>query len=221
MCGRFTLYHDEDDLTGLLDVAAFPVTRRYNVAPTQLVSWVRQRPDGERETLAGRWGLIPAWVDDPSVFKATLINARSETAAVKPSFRDAMRRARCVIPASGFYEWRRVGGRKQPFHVVRTDGTPLLLAGLYAERTAEEGGNSAAILTCQANDIIAAIHDRMPVVLAAGELDRWLDPTRQPPDGIGDLLAPCPSEWLLAYPVDPRVGNPSADDPGLVEPRPN
>jgi putative SOS response-associated peptidase YedK len=219
MCGRFTLYHDEEDLTGLLDVATFPLTARYNIAPTQPVTWVRQLADGSREALTGRWGLIPAWAPDPRAFKANLINARSETAASKPSFRDAFRRGRCVVPASGFFEWRRTGARKQPYHVVRDDGAPLLLAGLYAERPAAEGGPSVAIMTCAANERIAAIHDRMPVVLAPGELGRWLDTGRQRPADVDDLLVPCPNDWLRAYPVDPRVGNPRADDPLLVEPR--
>ncbi len=221
MCGRYTLYHDEEDLTGLLEVSSFPVTPRYNVAPTQVVPWVRQRPDGVREVMVGRWGLVPGWVEDPASFRATLVNARAETAAEKPSFRDALRRARCVIPVSGFYEWRREGERKQPYHVVRADGAPLLLAGLYAEREAAGGGSSATILTCPPNERIAELHDRMPVVLGPDHVRRWLDPALQQPDDVGDLLGPCPSDWLRAYPVDPRVGNARLDDPGLIQALPS
>lgn len=217
MCGRYTLYHDETDLTGLLDVPAFPLVPRYNVAPTALTSWVRQRPDGVREVLSGRWGLIPPWVKDPAEARAPLFNARSETAAEKPSFRDALRRRRCVVPVSGFYEWQRVGDRKAPYHVVRSDGAPLLLAGLYAER---RDLDSVTILTCEPNERMAALHDRMPVILAEADLDLWLDPAVEDPQAVTHLLAPCPSEWLRAYPVDPRVGNARFDDPGLVQARP-
>ena len=214
MCGRYTLYHDEDDLTSLLEVAGFPAARRYNVAPTQVVPWVRERSDGERDVMTGRWGLVPHWVDDPARFRASLFNARSETAAEKPSFRDAIRRARCVVPASGFFEWRREGDRKQPYHVVRSDGAPLLLAGLYSERA---DGNSVTVLTCAPNQVMAELHERMPVVLGATELARWLDPGQSDPAAVTDLLAPCPDAWLRYYPVDPRVGNARLDDPGLVQ----
>lgn len=214
MCGRFTLYHDEVDLSRLLAVDGLTTLPRYNVAPTSDVAWVRQRPDGTREALRGRWGLVPHWVDDPERFRATLFNARSETAAEKPSFRDALRRARCVVPVSGFYEWQRRDGRSQPYHVVAADGAPLLLAGLYAERA---GANSVTVLTCTPNELMATLHDRMPVVLSAHDLDLWLDPAQRDPAAVAHLLTPCPSEWLTAYPVDGRVGNARVDDPGLVQ----
>ncbi len=217
MCGRYTLYHDEEDFTSLFEVEAFPLTPRYNVAPTQQVSWVRQRPSGAREVMTGRWGFVPRWVKDPAAFRASLINARAETAAEKPSFRDALRHARCAIPASGFYEWRREGVRKQPYHVIRSDGAPLLLAGLYAERPVDSGGPSAAILTCAANERIAELHDRMPVVLDALQLACWLDAKLDRPDEIEQLLGPCPNDVLDAYPVHPRVGNARIDDAGLVQ----
>ncbi len=214
MCGRYTLYHDETDLSALLELDAFPVEPRFNVAPTQVVPWVRERLGGAREVLEGRWGLVPAWVDDPNRFRATLFNARSESAAQKPSFRDAMRRSRCVVPASGFYEWRSEGGRKQPYHVVRHDGAPMLLAGLYAER---QEGNSVTILTCAPNEVMAELHDRMPVVLAPADMGRWLDPQARDPELVDDLLGPCPDAWLRPYPVDARVGNARTDDPSLVQ----
>jgi putative SOS response-associated peptidase YedK len=214
MCGRFTLYHDDLDLSRLLGVDGLVPAPRYNVAPTSEVAWVRQRADGTREMLRGRWGLVPHWVDDPERFRATLFNARSETAGEKPSFRDALRRARCAVPVSGFYEWRRQGERKQPFHVVRADGAPLLLAGLYAER---RGLNSVAVLTCAPNALMATLHDRMPVVLDPADLERWLDPTLTQPEAVADLMVACPDEWLSAYPVDPRVGNARIDESALVQ----
>jgi hypothetical protein len=136
MCGRYTLYHDEEDLTELFALDAFPWSPRYNIAPTQVVPIVRERADGVRERLDARWGLVPAWVKEPTTFKALLFNARSETVGEKPAFRDAARRARCALPASGFFEWRSdpAGGAKQPYFVHRRDGAPMALAGLYAER---------------------------------------------------------------------------------------
>jgi len=214
VCGRITLYHDELDLTRVLEVEVFPVVPRYNVAPTELLDWVRQRPDGTREVLRGRWGLVPHWVADPATFRAALFNARSETAAEKPSFRAALRTSRCVVPVSGFYEWRRDGERKQPFHVVRSDGSPLLLAGLYAERAS---GNSVTVLTCAPNARMAELHDRMPVVLAPSDLARWLDPGVTRSELVNDLMRPCPDAWISAYPVDARVGNARIDEPALVQ----
>lgn len=213
MCGRFTLYHDEADLTGLLDLDGFPVEPRYNVAPTEQVAFVRRTREGRNELVRGRWGLVPHWVADPATFRTPLFNARSETAAEKPSFRDALRRRRAVVPVSGFYEWRREGASKQPFHVVRVDGAPMLLAGLYAERP---GLASVAVLTCAPNATMAELHDRMPVVLAPDDVPRWLDPARTG-DDVADLMRPCPDAWLSAYPVDRRVGNARNDDPGLVQ----
>jgi putative SOS response-associated peptidase YedK len=218
MCGRYTLYHDEEDLTELFALDAFEVTPRYNVAPTQLVPIVRVGAGGHRERRDARWGLIPGWVKDPGAFKALLFNARAETVAEKPSFRDAARRARCAVPASGFYEWS-VGddGRKRPWYVHRRDGAPLVFAGLYAERTAGEPNTSATVLTTAPNALMAALHDRMPVVLDPADLPRWLDPDQRDPGALADLLRPCPEDWLEAYPVGPEVGNARVDDPRLIQ----
>lgn len=218
MCGRYTLYHDEEDLTSLFDLDTFPLAPRYNVAPTQVVPIVRAGEGTGNERVDARWGLVPAWVQEPSAFKALLFNARSETAAEKPSFREAAKRARCVVPASGFYEWTAgEGGRKRPWYVHRRDGAPLVFAGLYAERAAGDPSVSTTILTTGPNEVLAPLHDRMPVVLDPADVARWLDPEERDPHALADLLRPCPAAWLEAYPVGPEVGNARVDDPSLIQ----
>jgi putative SOS response-associated peptidase YedK len=216
VCGRYTLYHDEQDLTELFELDAFAWAPRYNIAPTQTVPIVREGPAG-RERLDARWGLVPAWVKEPASFKALLFNARSETVGEKPSFRDAARSARCVVPASGFYEWRAEDGGKRPYYVHRRDGAPMAFAGLYAERARGEPARSATILTTEPNELMATLHDRMPVVLEAGAFDRWLDPGTRDVEDLADLLRPCASELLEAYPVDRAVGNARIDEARLVQ----
>jgi len=218
VCGRYTLYHDEEDLTELFALDAFPWTPRYNIAPTQWVPIVRMGTGGGRERRDARWGLVPSWVQDPGTFKALLFNARSETVGEKPAFRDAARRARCVVPASGFYEWRvGAGGVKQPYYVHRRDGAPLALAGLFAERPQGEPSVSATVLTTAPNALMAELHDRMPVVLDVVDLERWLDPSVRDPARLADLLRPAADDVLEAYPVDRAVGNARLDEPRLVQ----
>jgi putative SOS response-associated peptidase YedK len=216
VCGRYTLYHDEQDLTELFELDAFAWAPRYNIAPTQTVPIVREGPAG-RERLDARWGLVPAWVKEPASFKALLFNARSETVGEKPSFRDAARSARCVVPASGFYEWHVEDGGKRPYYVHRRDGAPMAFAGLYAERARGEPARSATILTTEPNELMATLHDRMPVVLEAGDFARWLDPGARDVEDLADLLRPCASELLEAYPVDRAVGNARIDESRLVQ----
>lgn len=218
MCGRYTLYHDEDDLTRLFDLDAFPVEPRYNIAPTQPVPIIAARADGTRERLTGRWGLVPHWVRDAASFKANLFNARSESAADKPSFREAMRRWRCLVPASGFYEWADRDGGRQPYYLYRRDGGPLALAGLYSVWS--KGGApllSFTILTTRPNAEVAALHDRMPVILEPAAFERWLDPGGRESHALDDLLAPLDDGLLAAYPVGRAVGSPRRDDAGLIE----
>ena len=218
MCGRYTLYHDEEDLTELFALDTFPWTARYNLAPTQQVPIVRAAGEsGRHERLDARWGLVPGWVEDPATFRTLLFNARSETVAEKPAFRDAARRRRCALPASGFYEWHRSpDGTKQPYYIHRRDGAPLVFAGLYAQRTDGEPACSATILTTVPNGLIQALHDRMPVLLDAAGLERWLDPGNRDPSTLVDLLRPAADDLLDAYPVGVAVGNARVDDPGLV-----
>lgn len=217
MCGRYTLYHDEQDLTELFELEAFDWAPRYNIAPTQTVPIVREGP-AARERRDARWGLVPGWVKEPAAFKALLFNARSETVGEKPSFRDAARTARCIVPASGFYEWRAEEGGKRPYYVRRRDGGPMAFAGLYAERSRGEPACSATILTTEPNELMATLHDRMPVVLEAEAFARWLDPDVRDVGELGDLLRPCADGLLEAYPVGREVGNARVDDPRLIRP---
>ncbi|HEY0128503.1 MAG TPA: SOS response-associated peptidase, partial [Rubrobacteraceae bacterium] len=166
MCGRFTQRADAKALAKAFGVAEVPeVEARYNVAPTQDILGVYESEDG-REAKFFRWGLIPSWAKDSSM-GARLINARAETVAEKPSFRDAFKRRRCVIPADGFYEWQRVGGKRQPYFFRMRDERPFGFAGLW-ERWEGAGGEtlySCTILTTEANEVLRPVHDRMPVIL--------------------------------------------------------
>jgi putative SOS response-associated peptidase YedK len=213
VCGRYTLYHDEEDLTSLFGLAEFPLEARYNIAPTQHAPIVREA-GGARERLDARWGLLPHWVKDPTSFKTLLFNGRCETAAEKPSFRDALARSRCVVPASGFYEWAKRDGSKQPHHIVRRDGAPLLFAGLYSLHP--QAGPTFTILTTSPNRAVEELHDRMPVILEGGDLPRWLDPSLRA-DAVSDLLGPAPDDVLDLYPVGKAVGNSRLEGPELVQ----
>lgn len=218
MCGRYTLYHFEEDLDALFRVVGLAESPRFNIAPSQQVPIVLQRPEGTREALTARWGLIPHWVKDLGSFKVSLFNARAESAADKPSFRDAMRHGRCVLPASGFYEWTSTGGVKQPYHIVQRDGRPMALAGLWSVwRRGDAPLLSCTILTTRPNQVMRPLHDRMPVILAPDELDRWLDPATDNPEHLEDLLDPYDDDVLEAYAVSRAVGNPSIDRPDLIE----
>jgi putative SOS response-associated peptidase YedK len=166
-----------------------------------------------------RWGLIPHWVADPTTFKATLFNARAESAAEKPSFRDAMRSRRCIVPATGFYEWRKTDDSKQPYHIQRTDGQPMALAGLWSVNTrGQESIISCTILTVDANHDMEVLHDRMPVILEREAWNRWEDPDELDPQRLEDLLVPADEGVITMYPVGREVGNSRVDEPSLVRP---
>lgn len=217
MCGRYTLYHHEEDLDALFGVAGLAPEARFNIAPSQDVPIVTQRADGAREVLTARWGLVPHWVKDLESFKANLFNARAEGAADKPSFRDAVRRSRCLIPASGFYEWATVGGAKRPHYLSRRDGRPLALAGLWSVwRKGDLPLLSCTILTTRPNAVVRPLHDRMPVILDPNEFDPWLDPDRQDAGEALERCDPYDDDALQAYPVNRAVGNPRVDGPELI-----
>ncbi|HEX8355517.1 MAG TPA: SOS response-associated peptidase, partial [Pyrinomonadaceae bacterium] len=190
---------------------------RYNIAPTQEVLAVRESPDGREMTLY-KWGLVPAWAKDASV-GAKLINARSETVTEKPSFREAFKRRRCVIPADGFYEWQRLEGRKQPFFFRMRDERPFGFAGLW-ERWEGEGGkviNSCAILTTEANEVLRPVHDRMPVILHPDDYGLWLGAEARELDLVKEMLRPYPAEEMVGYPVGSGVNSPRNQGAGLLE----
>jgi len=223
MCGRFTLFEPDKILAREFGVSDFPPrSPRYNIAPSQPVAAVRAAPAGTgRELALLRWGLIPSWSKDPAIGNR-LINARAETAREKPSFRNAFRRHRCLIPANGFYEWQRRERGKQPYFVRMRDERLFAFAGLWDrwENPGKDVIETCAILTTTANAILAPIHDRMPVILPAGEYDRWLDPSLKDPGSLEPLLVPFPPEEMLAFPVSPRVNAPSTDDEGCIAPLP-
>ncbi len=218
MCGRYTLYSHEDDLATLFEVETYPLTPRYNIAPTTSVPVIRLRSDGRRVMEEMRWGLVPHWVKDPGKFKANLFNARSESAAEKPSFRDAMRTHRCLVPASGFYEWRKEGEAKQPYFVYRSDGRPMAFAGLWAvNRNGGEPLATCTILTTDANADMRKLHDRMPVILEEPEWERWLDTEETDAQRLEDILDPAEEGLLDMHPVDRAVGNPRTDGSACVQ----
>jgi putative SOS response-associated peptidase YedK len=192
---------------------------RYNIAPTQTVAAVRAPANLDQRELAYlRWGLIPSWADDPAIGNR-LINARAETAPDKPAFRSAFRHRRCLVLADGFYEWQKLGSKKQPFYFRLRDGKPFALAGLWEHW---EGGDklleTCTLLTTQANNVLRPVHERMPVILPPDAYERWLDPAVQKPDQLTPLLRPYPAEAMAGYPVNPTVNNPRNDNPRCIEP---
>ncbi len=221
MCGRFTLTAPPAQIAELFDLGESPDLRpRYNVAPGQEIATVQQEPEGNRLLVMRHWGLVPRWAKDPKI-GSKLINARSETAAVKPSFRAAFRRRRCLVPADGFYEWaasRR--GPKQPNHLRRPDRGLFAIAGLYERWRAGEQRwlETCTLLTTEANATVAPIHGRMPVILAPPDWPVWLDPALEDPELLSTLLVPAPEGLLEAQRVGLRVNRPEHDDAACIAP---
>lgn len=192
---------------------------RYNVAPTQPIYVVRQRDDGRAVELH-RWGLVPAWAKSPAN-GARMINARAETVATSPAFRASFLRRRCLIPADGFYEWRRDGRRKQPFLIHTPTDAPLAFAGLWAPWRDPQTGTwllSAAVVTTAANATVGKLHDRMPAILGADEWPLWIDPAIRDPGLLRDLLQPADDELLQLRPVSALVNNVNNEGPELLRP---
>jgi putative SOS response-associated peptidase YedK len=205
------------DLFPLFD--SFDVAPNYNVAPTQTVLAVRV-PAGQDKPAPAllRWGLVPSWSNDPAGGKPPYI-ARAETAAVKPSFRSAFRQRRCLVLADAFYEWLKLEKKKQPYLFRLKDGGPFAFAGLW-EHWEREGRvlDSCAILTTEANELVKPLDDRMPVILAPADFERWLDPKAAKGPELQALLRPYPAEAMTAYPADTRVNNVKHNDAACVAP---
>ncbi|RMF84413.1 MAG: SOS response-associated peptidase [Nitrospirae bacterium] len=222
MCGRITLTDPTRALAHLLGAppAAVP-PRRYNVAPGEAIAAVRAAPGGGRELVWLRWGLIPPWAKEARIGHR-MINARAETVAERPAFRASFRHRRCLIPVDGFYEWGPgPGGRRQPYWITLADGTPFALAGLWERWRPPEGGEaveSCTILTCPANDLVAPIHPRMPVILPEPDHAAWLDPALTDPGRLRPLLRPYPARAMRARPASTRVNDPRHDAPDCLEP---
>jgi putative SOS response-associated peptidase YedK len=221
MCGRFTLFEADKILSREFGVSAIPpLSPRYNIAPSQRIAAVRATPDGSgRELALLRWGLIPSWSKDSAIGNR-LINARAETAREKPSFRNAFRRHRCLIPTNGFYEWQRLERGKQPYFIRMRDERLFAFAGLWDRWESPDKGviETCTILTTAANSVLAPIHDRMPVILPSTGYARWLDPSLQDTESLAPLLVPFPPEDMLALPVSTRVNAPTIDDKTCIAP---
>jgi putative SOS response-associated peptidase YedK len=223
MCGRFTLFESGRILSKMFEAPLEDSpAARYNIAPSRPVLVVRCGPgSGRREFALAGWGLVPSWAKDKAIGNR-LINARAETAHEKPAFRAAFRSRRCLIPASGFYEWQRMEKKKQPYFIRMKDGRPFALAGLWEHWEGPDGSamETCAILTTGSNAVLAPIHDRMPVIVGHGDYERWLDPADRKPESLAPLLAPCDAAGMIAYPVSPRVNSPANDDEGCIAPLP-
>jgi putative SOS response-associated peptidase YedK len=215
MCGRFTLTVSARVLADLFGVEDVPFLRpRYNIAPTQPVLVVRKSAETPPEFGELRWGLIPSWAKDAGI-GARMINARAETVSEKPAFRSALRRRRCLIPSDGFYEWRKLAGGKQPYMIRFADGSPFAFAGLW-ERWHDADGrpvDTCVIVTTNPNDLVAELHDRMPVILPHRHYAEWLGSDTLARERLDELLQPHPSSGMEAYPVSRRVNSPGNDDP--------
>jgi putative SOS response-associated peptidase YedK len=209
MCGRFAQRTDAKRLAKAFRVEDVPeVEPRYNVAPTQQILGVYESVDG-REIKYFKWGLIPSWAKDPSI-GAKLINARSETVTEKPSFREAFKKRRCIIPADGFYEWQRTGSSKQPFFFRMHDDRPFGFAGLWEQWKDKQGGEvieSCTILTTEANELLQTVHDRMPVILHPQDYELWLDEDVRKQGFREELLRPFPASEMVSYPVSTLVNS--------------
>ena len=238
MCGRYTLIASQDAIQGAFDIKLegfdwmrhFP---RYNIAPSQGVLVVVNSPDqtlmnaeqpqtisrGARVADLFRWGLIPFWAKDPAIGNR-MINARSETLAKKPAFRTSLRKKRCLVVADGFYEWRADAGKKVPMRIALKSGEPFAFAGLWDEWKAPTGEpvRSCTIITTTPNELMADIHNRMPVILQSEAEKVWLDPDVQDAGLLASLLAPYPTDRMSAYRVSPLVNSPKNDSPECILP---
>lgn len=220
MCSRYSLTSPPEAVRatfGYVNDAEFPP--RYNIAPTEPVAIVRIAHSGVRELALVRWGLIPSWVKDPTKI-STLINARSETAAVKPSFRGSMRHRRCIIPADAFYEWTGKSGSKQPHMITFKSGQMLGFAGLWDHWLGPDGSEieTMAILTTASNAEMTKIHDRMPVILAPTDYEAWLDCSAGSSVGIDRFLKPAPDNSLEIIAISKELNNPRNDRPEVQQP---
>lgn len=216
MCGRFALKAPPAELITrfqLDECAEFGP--RFNIPPGTDIPAIRQSPEGKRVLHLLRWGLVPHWAKDASL-GAKLNNARGESVAEKPSFRDAFKRRRCLIPASGFYEWQAAGNAKQPYYISLKSNEPLALGGLWESWKAPDGTllRTVCIVTTGPNATMAPIHDRMPVIVGPDDWQEWL---AAPPERALALLAPCRDDLLQAWPVSRRINRTQDDDEALTE----
>ncbi|WP_404405814.1 SOS response-associated peptidase [Pelagibacterium halotolerans] len=221
MCGRYAFTLPSEAMEILFRVANVPeYPPRYNIAPTQPILAIWRDESGERAAKLARWGLVPAWVKDPRDF-SLIINARAETMAEKPTFKASVRHHRCVVPASGYYEWRRTpDGKKLPHYITSASGEPLAMAGLYASWMGPNGEevDTAAIITVPANSDLAQIHDRMPAILGMTDIDAWLDVRGTDPKTALQVIRSAPEGTMTAHPVSNRVNSARNEGEDLIAP---
>lgn len=221
MCGRFTQTASPQVIAQQFAITNPPLfTPRYNIAPSQPIAAIRIDSDTTTRTLVMlRWGLIPSWAKDTKIGNQC-INAKAETVAEKPSFRSAFKKRRCLVAATGFYEWQVQGRTKQPMWIGLRSKLPFAFAGLWEHWQPTEGEplETCTIITTEPNDLMAPIHNRMPVILPPAAYEQWLDPAFQQIEPLKALLRPYSSEDLIAYPVSTLVNNPRHDAPQCLEP---
>ncbi len=222
MCGRFTLASNTETLQQTFFDFKIPsnLSPRYNISPTQEVASVANTH--ERHVEFFHWGLIPSWAKDPKI-GSRMINARSETLAEKPSFRNAYKRRRCLILADGYFEWQKIPGdkAKQPVYIRLKSQKPFAVAGLWEvwqAKDTDEPLRSCTIITCPPNAYLEDIHHRMPVILPANAYTQWLSPEEQSVDTLQPLLIPYPGKEMEAYPVSRFVNRPTNDSPECIVP---
>lgn len=222
MCGRFTLTADPADLQEAFNWVNFEnneLAPRYNIAPTQALAVVANT--GENKLDFFTWGLVPFWAKDPAIGNR-MINARSETLADKPSFKNAFKRRRCLILADGFYEWQKKTGEKTkiPTYIHMKDGKPFAFAGLWEEWNSPDGSQilSATIITTKPNELVAPIHNRMPVILPSSTYEQWLAPGEADTHKLSMLLKPFDADLMEAFPVSRLVNNPRNESPNHIKP---
>lgn len=215
--GRIVVDIPADELKKIFNLIEVPqLEPRFNVAPTQLSAVVRNHGDNNRLDLL-KWGLVPGWSKDLG-FGSQLINARSETVAEKPAFRYAIKYRRCIIPTSGFYEWSHTGEKKQPYFIRMVDQRPMCMAGMWESWKAPDGSDleTFAILTTAANQLVAPLHDRMPVILHPDTFTLWLSNNMHNPEQLRPLFLPYPAETMTAHKVPDLVNNPRFDSPACI-----
>lgn len=221
MCGRYTITVSIEELMlryWNLDTAIPFHHPKYNVAPGQMVTAIIH--DGKKNRLGElKWGLVPSWADDPKM-GGKLLNARSETVWDKPAFKKLIQRKRCILPADGFYEWRKDAAGKQPMRIVLRNSSLFSMAGLYDTWVYPDGQklSTCTILTTDANELMQPIHHRMPVILKQEDEQAWLDRTFQDRERLSQMLMPFSADELRAYPVTTDVGRVSFDEPACIEP---
>ncbi len=215
MCGRYALHANPQVIALQFGLAVPPDTApRYNIAPTTEVLVVRAA-EGVRDSARVRWGLVPRWAKDPSI-GARLNNARGETVAEKPAFRDAYRRRRCLVPASGFYEWKAEAGRKQPYYIYPVSGELFAFAGLWERWNGPQAPlETCVIVTTDANEKMRSVHDRMPVIVAPDDYGQWLD--CRPETDAAALLRPCDPKEIAVRRVSRAVNNARNESEKLIE----